>query len=140
VVLTITPLAEATTVPRVIAEPARLRIAETTAEALLPRRIAEMSAVRRAIVADRRRTVADRHATAHRLIAAAAARCRRITDRLPTEVAAGIAPAAHRRITVVAVEAALTLEAAVADRTAAVAAGGTRADIARNNSPNRSNS
>jgi hypothetical protein len=83
---------------------------------------------------------ADRHATAHRPTAVLLARCRRITDRLPTEVAVGLAPVAHRRITVVAVEAALTLEAAVADRTTAVVAEVTPADIARNNSPNRSNS
>jgi hypothetical protein len=47
-------------------------------------------------------------------------------------VAADLAPAVHRRITeVVVVEAALTVEVAVADRTAAVAAEATPADIAK---------
>jgi len=95
--------------------------AALTVEALPPRRIAETLAARRAIVVDRRPTEADLHATARRPTAAVVARCRRITDRLPT-AAADLALAAHRHTTEVA---------AVAVRTAALAAEVTPADIVK---------
>jgi hypothetical protein len=122
----------ATTARRPIEEAVLLPTAATTAEALLHRLIAATWEAHPAIaevIADRQRTAADLLATAHRPIAAVVARCRPIMDRPLTEVAADPAPAARPRTTVVVAAAAITAEAAVADRTVVVAVEVTPADI-----------